>query len=253
MSEITISVIVFVCLFCGALAGLFLNGVLPPHHIKDDSKDIVKLMVGLLATMSALVLGLLISSAKNSFDQASNELVHSAANIVALDRVLAHYGPEAVETRALIKQTYMMAYQLAFSDDPSQQAKLDTPEAVARFEAIGVKLNELAPANDAQRRLQARALAITAELQTNRWLVMIQKEGSRLLPVVVALVCWLTLIFTAFGLFAPRNVTVIAALLVSSLSVAGAIFLILEMDRPFGGLVSVSGAPMYSALKHLGE
>ncbi len=142
---------------------------------------------------------------------------------------------------------------MAFSEDPSQQAKLDTPEAVARSEAIGVRLNQLAPATDAQRRLQARALAIVAELQTNRWLMVIQKEGSRLLPVVIALVCWLTLIFTAFGLFAPRNVTVIFALLVSSLSVAGAIFLILEMDRPFDGVVRVSGAPLQSALSHLGE
>jgi hypothetical protein len=253
VSEITISVIVFVCLFCGALAGLFLNGVLPPHHIKDDSKDIVKLMVGLLATMSALVLGLLISSAKSSFDQASNELVHSAANIVALDRVLAHYGPEASEARALLKQTYTRAHQMLFSEDASQQAKLDTPEALTRSEGIQAKVNQLSPTTDAQRRMQVRALAILGELQVNRWLMVMQKEGSRLLPVVIALVCWLTLIFTAFGLFAPRNLTVIFALLVSSLSVAGAIFLILEMDRPFDGVVRISGAPLESALSHLGE
>ena len=253
MSDLAISVIIFVCLLGSAVLGMFLGGVLPSHHIKDDSKDIVKLMVGLLATLSALVLGLLISSAKGSFDRMSNDIVRSSADVVTLDRVLAHYGPEAAEIRTLMKQNYAKAFELLFSGDAAQQAKLDTPEAVARAEAIQVKLNQLTPANDTQRRLQARALAILGDLSLNRWLIVVQKESSRMLPIVFVLECWLCVIFIAFGLFAPRNVTVVCAFLVSALSVAGALFLILELEGPLDGLMRISDAPARSALSHLGE
>ena len=103
MSSTTISLIVFACVFGGALLGILLHAVLPQHHLSNETKDIVKLGMGLVGTMSALVLGLLVASAKGSYDAQSAELTQMSANIALLDRVLAHYGPETKETRDLVR------------------------------------------------------------------------------------------------------------------------------------------------------
>src|SRR5215475_2965190 len=104
MRAITIAGVVFVCIFGSALFGLFLRGMLPEHHLSSESKDVVKLAMGLIATMAALVLGLITASAKRSFDAQNSEMVHSAADIIRLDRALAQYGPETKEIRDLLKR-----------------------------------------------------------------------------------------------------------------------------------------------------
>ena len=253
MSPLGIAAIVFACVFGAAMLGLFIGGVLPEHHLSQDSKDVVKLGTALIATIAALVLSLLISSAKSSFDRFNDELVQTAAKAVLLDRVLADYGPETREIRDLMKRSYTTAVELIFSDDRSQQAKLSTPEAVSRMEAIQVKLRGLSPQNDAQRGLQSRALDIAGEMSSTRWLLLVQKEESIPTPLLVVLVVWLAIIFAAFGLFAPRNATVIAALFLCALSASGAVLLILEMNSPLTGLMRISSAPMRDALAHLGQ
>jgi hypothetical protein len=253
MSAMAIALIVFACVFGAAMLGLFMGGVLPEHHLSQDSKDVVKLGTALIATIAALVLSLLISSAKSSFDRFNDELAQNAAKTVLLDRVLADYGPETREIRDLIKRSYAMAVELIFSGDRSQQAKLDTPEAVARLEGIQAKLRGLSPQNDAQRGLQSRALEIAGEMSSTRWLLLVQKEESIPTPLLVVLVVWLAIIFAAFGLFAPRNATVIAALFLCALSASGAVLLILEMNSPLTGLLRISSAPMREALAHLGQ
>ena len=253
MSPLGIALIVFACVFAAAMLGLFIGGVLPEHHLSQDSKDVVKLGTALIATIAALVLSLLISSAKSSFDRFNDELVQTAAKAVLLDRVLADYGPETREIRDLMKRSYTTAVELIFSDDRSQQAKLSTPEAVSRMEAIQVKLRGLSPQNDAQRGLQSRALDIAGEMSSTRWLLLVQKEESIPTPLLVVLVVWLAIIFAAFGLFAPRNATVIAALFLCALSASGAVLLILEMNSPLTGLMRISSAPMRDALAHLGQ
>jgi hypothetical protein len=253
VSPLGIAVIVFACVFGAAMLGLFIGGVLPEHHLSQDSKDVVKLGTALIATIAALVLSLLISSAKSSFDRFNDELVQTAAKAVLLDRVLADYGPETREIRDLMKRSYTTAVELIFSDDRSQQAKLSTPEAVSRMEAIQVKLRGLSPQNDAQRGLQSRALDIAGEMSSTRWLLLVQKEESIPTPLLVVLVVWLAIIFAAFGLFAPRNATVIAALFLCALSASGAVLLILEMNSPLTGLMRISSAPMRDALAHLGQ
>src|SRR6185436_1026794 len=143
MSSLAIALIVSGCLFCAIMLGFFLRGVLPARHLDNDSKDMVKLATGLIATLSALVLGLLVSSAKDSFNQMNGELLRSAVKVVLLDRVLAQYGPEANEIRSQLKSGYSNVADLILSGDESQQAKLDNPMAVARFERVLTKLREL--------------------------------------------------------------------------------------------------------------
>jgi hypothetical protein len=253
VSDPGIALIVFACVFGAAMLGLFMGNSLPEHHLSQDTKDVVKLGAGLIATMAALVLGLLISSAKSSFDRMDGELVQNAARAISLDRALADYGPETSEARDLLKRSYAARVGLLFPGDKFREGKEDTPEAVVRTENIQAKLWELSPQNDAQRGLRSQALEITGEISATRWLLLVQKVESIPMTLLVVLVSWLALIFAAFGLFAPRNATVMAALFVCALSVSGAILLILEMNSPFTGLMKVSSAPMREALANFGQ
>lgn len=253
MSSLAIALIVLACVFGGSLLGLYLRTALPEHHLSEGSMGVVKLATGLIATLSALVLGLLISSAKGSFDKVNDEIVLDSAKVIQLDRALASYGPETRELRDLIKRHYTNTVESLVSGDPVALAKLVTPETTGRVEKLQAGLGELSPRSDAQQQLKARALQISGEMSSSRWVVLLQSESSVSMPLLVALVSWLVIIFTAFGLLAPRNATVVVTLFICSLAAAGAIFLILEMDRPLEGMIRISGAPLRAALAHLGQ
>jgi hypothetical protein len=252
MTSFIIALAVLACVFGGTLAGLYLKSLLPVHHLKDDSKDIVKLGIGVIATMTALVLGLLVSSAKGSFDKMSNELTDTAAKVIELDRVLARYGPETREVRVAVRQSYQTVVDFLFSNDPAHIMKLTTPDRTGRLEGTQDMIQALVPKNDVQRELRSQALALAGDLAATRWLLVLQERETISMPLLVVVVTWLSLIFMGFGLFSPNNRTVVAALFLCALSVSGAVFLILEMDRPLEGMVRISDAPMRAALKYLG-
>ncbi|SRR6266498_425154 len=252
MNSGVIALIVFGCVFGSALIGLFLGRLLPDRHLNNDAKDIVKLATGLIATLSALVLGLLVSSAKGTFDQVNQELTQNAVRIVVLDRVLAQYGPETKELRAALKNSYTVATSLVMSANQSQQDKWDSPEGVARVESFQSAIRALAPKNEAQKELQSRAIQISHDIVSSRWFLIIQREGTISVPLVVIMVFWLSVIFAAWGVFSPRNLVVVVALLAASLSVSGATFLILELDTPLTGWIRVSPVPIQRAISHLG-
>lgn len=248
MSSITVSLIVFACVFGGALLGIFLHAVLPQHHLGADSKDIVKLGMGLVGTMAALVLGLLVASAKGSYDTQSAELTQMSANIALLDRFLAFYGPETKETRAVLRGAVARVLDQMWSKNSS--GALPPPTG---GEILYDKIQKLSPKSDSQRSIQSQALSIAIDIGKTRWLMYEQATTTVSMPLLVVLVLWLTVIFISFGLFAPSNGTVIASLFVSALSVSGAIFLILEMYGPYAGLIQISSAPLRAALAHLGQ
>ena len=253
MSSRSISLIIFACVFSSALAGFVLGKILPDRHLDSDSKDIVKLATGLIATMSALVLGLLVSAAKGTFDQANNALMHVSVQTVVLDRVLSAYGPETNEIRKLLKSGFTTATEQLLSGDESEQDKLDTSEAMSRLEGVQTRIRALVPKNDEQHALQARAMSISSEMADSRWLLIMERHGSISAPMLLIMAFWLSIIFTAWGVSSPRNLIVATALLASALAVSGATFLILEMDRPFNGWIRVSPIPMQTALYHLGK
>jgi len=253
MTPIDISWIIFACVAGGAMLGLVLHRVLPEPHLSTESKDVVKLGMGLVATMSALVLALLIASAKGSYETQSGEIVRMSAGFVQLDRVLQHYGPETAAARALLRTTLTMAINLIWSDRGYQTMALDSRALQAAGNQFFEMIEGLTPHDDAQRSLQSQALTIASDLGATRLLLIEQSRGSIPMPFLVVLVFWLTMIFVSFGLFAPSNATVIAVLLVCAMSVSGAIFLVLELDRPFTGVMQISSAPMRDALAHLGS
>jgi hypothetical protein len=248
-----IALIVFACVFGGALLGMFLQVVTPKHHLSQGSQDVIKLGMGLIATMAALVLGLVIATAKSSYDTQDAAVKHSAAKVLLLDRVLANYGPETKETRDLLRRTVASRLDAIWPEGRFQPARFDGPEAVFAAQGFEARILQLAPQNDAQRWLKSQALQIGSDLMETRWLVLGGLGSSVPPPFLVVVVFWLTIIFASFGLFAPRNVTVVAVLFLCALSVAGAIFLILEMDQPFQGLMKISSAPLRYTLSHLGQ
>ena len=249
MNALAVAAIVLACVFGGALLGRFLRVRLPDRHLGDDSKDIVKLAIGVVATMAALVLGLLVSSAKSSFDRMGDELTQTAAKVVELDRVLLQYGPETGPIRAAVRRSYGAVVDALVSQDESRLMQMQSPAANGRVEGLVVAIRELAPHDEAQRELRSHATALAQDLNASRWLLLLQRHDSISTPLLVVVVSWLTLIFVGFGLFSPpRNATVVAALFLCALSVSGAIFLILEMDDPLTGLVRISDVPMRRAL-----
>ena len=250
MSSITISLIVFAGVYGSAMLGILLRSVLPDHHLSAESKETVKLGMGLVATMSALVLGLLVSSAKSFYDTQSADLTNMSAQIVLLDRVLAHYGPEAKEVRDLLRVGVVDNLDRIWPQDRTRTSELE-PNTGA--DVVAERIQDLSPTNDKQRILQAQALSMVISIGRTRWLMYEQASASVSKPMLAVLVFWLTTIFFSFGVFAPRNALVIASFLVSGLAVSGAILLILEMYTPYSGLIGISSAPLRFALAHLGQ
>jgi hypothetical protein len=207
--------------------------------------------MGLVATMTALLLGLLIASAKGSYDTQRTQVIQIAANVGFLDRVLAVYGPETAETRALLRGEVESVIPRVWPEKGSQSSP--TNQTAAQAQALYESLQNLAPQNDAQRSLKTQALVTTMDLGKTLWLLSAQKEPSIVTPLLVAVILWLAIIFLSFGLFAPTNKTVVATMLIVALSVSSALFLILELDRPFDGAIQISSAPLRNALSQLGR
>jgi Protein of unknown function (DUF4239) len=250
MTSMEISWIVFGIVFGGALAGMTLRALLPEHHLSPESKDVVKLVMGLIGTLSALVLGLLIASAKSSFDAQRSGLAQLSANMILLDRLLAHYGPETKDLRASLRGSMEASLQRIWPEDGKDPGRVDP---TAGGEELYERLQALTPHTESQRMFQASALKTAMDVGQARWLMFAQKGSAIPTQFLVVLVFWLAMLFASFSLFAKPNATIIIAVLVCALSVSGAIFLILELDRPFEGLIKIPSEPMRRALEQMGR
>ena len=254
MSAIAVSCLVFACVFSGAILAMFVGRALPDHHLSGDSKDVIKLAMALIATLAALVLGLLIATTKGMFDTQSGAVKQISANVILLDRVLANYGSETQEARDLLHRSTASTLHRIWPENGARPADLAPGEARRETHIFYDKVAALSPQNDAQSSLKARALQITFDLAQTRYQLFVQEDSSIPTAFLVVLVFWLTILFAGYGLLAPRNPTIIAALFVCTLSVSGAIFLILDMAKPLeGATIRISSAPLHDALSHIGE
>jgi len=249
MISTLIAVLVFAFVFGGALAGVAVR--VPAEHQDSDTKDVVKLVMGLVATISALVLSLLIASAHGSYDRQEGEVQELGAQLVQLDQVLAHYGPDTYESRAQLRRMVNVELARLWPDAGGAQSATQVPKKYLPAEDLFETVGRLTPKSEAERSAQARALQLMTTMGTTIRLLHQQAGGSLSWPFFVVLVFWLVVLFAGFGLYARRNATVIAALFVGAMTVAGAIFLILEMNRPYSGLMEISRAPISEALAPL--
>jgi len=232
------------------LVGSTLRRFLPQDHLSADTKETVKLAMGLLATMSALLLGLLVASAKSSHDNARSEVIQMAAKVIFLERVLIGYGPESAEARGLLRSA---VEQVAHHNTqlPTATGGANLAPDPQRGNALYLAIEKLTPRDEMQRNLKAQAATLALELGEHRTLLMAQSIPSISMPLLVVVVCWLVVIFMGFSVIAPQNATATAALMISALSAAAAIFLILELDRPFSGLLRLPNEPITNVLKSL--
>jgi hypothetical protein len=252
MNALLTAAIVFAAIGASGVAGLAIGRRLPEHHLDKQSSDAVRLVAGFLATMSALVLGLLISSAKANFDEHSNELHLIAADVVTLDRALIHYGDGAKEARTILRAALIDTLEQFSANDRLKGETLVQPVRDARLLGFHDRIQMLAPQTEGQRAAQAQALQLVDKIAATRVLLTQDSGGSIPPPFLLILVFWLMAMFAAFGLFAPTNATVIVALLLGALSVAGAVLLILELDRPLDGFMRLSTEPLRQALEATG-
>jgi hypothetical protein len=252
MVHLLIAFVVFVWVFGMSMLGLWWRKHLPDHHLNEESTSTIKLATGLIATIAALVLGLLISSAKNSFDTVNADLVRNAVKIIQLDRNLAEYGPETTSLRQELKTSYAKWIDVLGSGRESQLKQLEDPDMVGEIHRFQHELASLSPKTALQNQLQARCMELADDVFAARWLALLQRRGSIPAPLLFVLVTWLSIIFAAFGLFSPHNRTLIFFFVMCAFSAAGAIFVILEMDTPLNGFINISVAPLREALTHLG-
>ncbi|MFO0826656.1 MAG: hypothetical protein U0572_00775 [Phycisphaerales bacterium] len=236
--------------------GLRLRAFLPDHHLSNETKDAVRIGMGSVATMAALVLGLLVTSTKSAYDAEKSEVVQISAKAVYLDQLLANCGEHAAESREALRAAVEAAIvriwpNVAMGSDSRHSLATDPGPMWTR--TLPESIQRMTPTDDTQRAFKGQAAQLASDLGQMRWLLFEQSESSISVPLLVIMVSWLALTFVSVGLFAPRNATVFIAQFCAALSIAGAIFLILELDQPFGGLIEIPSTSMVDALNHMGH
>jgi hypothetical protein len=253
LGSLLVGGLVFVFLSMATSIGLVVRGRLPDHHLNAESKDVIRLATAVVGTLSALTLGLLIASAKSSYDNAEVEMRTAAARVLLLDRVMAQYGPETDKARQLLRELIERRLSRGWTAETTDETFGNAPGEYQDIEAVQAVLRSLLPRGTVQHSLQARAVEVSGMMAEAHWLLVESGEEGLPWAFVTVLVCWLSLLFATFGLQAPANLTVLSILLVCALSVAGAIFLVSDMANPYLGLIRVSDAPLQSAIERLGK
>jgi Protein of unknown function (DUF4239) len=253
MSSLETAGVVFAGVFGSAILAMVAGRFLPVGHLNGESKDVVKLGLGVIATLTALVLGLLVASAKGNYDTQSSSVKQLAANARLLNRLLGRYGPETDGARKLLQSVVVLTLESLWPEDNPPKTQTSVIAARDEMEALYDNVGGLEPKTDAQRVIKGRALDLLTEMAQLRLRLATNKDSSIPLPFLVVLILWLVVLFAGYGLLAPRNATVVVVLFICALSFSAALFLVLELDRPFDGVVRVSSAPVRESLSLLGK
>jgi hypothetical protein len=233
------------------LLGRKARGYLPEDHLSSDSRDTVKLAMGLVCTMTALILGLLVTSAKETYNTQRSEILQMASKVGFLDRVLESYGSETAPIRTILHENVAEAVRHLWPEGAGERLRLD-PDVAAGDRFYGA-IEALVPHEERQRALKDKASNIAVELGQLRMLIAAQGVPSIPFPLLIMVCCWLLIIFLGFSLIAPPNTTTTLALTSAAVSVAGAVFLIMELDQPLDGMIRVSPEPMIKVMNQIGK
>jgi hypothetical protein len=245
-----IGLIAFMAILAGAFAGATLQTRLPKHHLTDETKSLVNVSTAVVATISALVLGLLISNANTSFTRLSGEVTALSAQLLRLDHILLRYGSDAEPARDTLLRYANHKTTDLFPDNPAD-VRLGNPSTYELLQRVEELLLELTPSNSRDQWWLAQAMILAAKIGDTRWLIAQHVGQGTPKAFISLLVLWLALLFASFALFAPRNLTSAVTLTLSAFAVAGAIAMILELEQGFGGHIRVSPDPMRQAVKTL--
>lgn len=236
-----------VCCSIGILVGAYIRNRLPDHHLSPESKETIKIASGLVATLVALVLGLLVGSAKSTFDSTNNALIQDGAQIIILDRAMQRYGHETDALRSALRESLVLAMEKIW---PSGRQPRATQHAsfIGGIDDMNDGIRSLQPKNDNQRQLQSQMLQLGLDLQQSNWLLVEESQGHLSWIFLMVLIFWMSILFMSFTLLTPSNPSAMGALFISAICTAGAIFLTIEMSSPLHGLIQVSQAPLTNAL-----
>ncbi len=252
--------VVLGALICASALGVNLQQRLPEGHKTRETGDHIRLMISILVTFTAVVLGLLITNVKSSFDQFDSRLRTFAGDITELEVRLREFGADAMPIRAQLRTYLAAAIADTWRDQPRPTGvyPIYSPTPGCEREQLGAMLfkldnaiRRLQPPDDFHRKLAESIAARMTDLLQQRSLLVVTPQDTVSLPLIILMVFWLVMIFGVFGLTSPRNRVVYAALLMCAVSVSSAIYLILDLDKPLDGLIKVSSAPMRSALRHI--
>jgi hypothetical protein len=242
--------IVAACLLAAVCMGMWLGHLIPVDQLSPETKDIVRLTTNLVATMSALLLGLLVNSSKASYDTTRTRVMQKASKYALLDRVLEICGPQAAEVRDDLHALIEAETRRLWPDDAHVTAPTKSQHQMGN--AFYLSILRLEARDDIERALKAQAVNLAVDL--GQLLSLMDAESTSISkPMLTVVVLWLVQIFLGFSVIAPPTATAIFALIVSALCAAGAIFLILELDEPFGGLIRIPSEPMRNLLRQFGK
>jgi hypothetical protein len=252
MTPIEIASIAFALASTGILLGRFTQKMVPEAYLGSDSKEAIKLSMGVVATLAALVLGLLVASANTTYGSRKSEINQITAYTILLDNLLAQYGGEAQTARDSLHRAIPAMVNRIWKEAQSGGLQAAPFKPTTEGEDFYQRIQNLEPSNDSQRELKQQITQVATDLAQTRLLLFSHLSNSIPLPFLAVLVLWVIILLAGFSLMAPSNPTTFAALLVCALSVCGAIFLILELDEPFSGLMSIRSEPLLNALPPLG-
>ena len=250
LTPVNIGSIVFAIILAGAFAGWAANEYLPANQLTEATRSLVSVSMAIVATISALVLGLLISNANASFITRAGEVIALSADILRLEQMLRRYGPEADTARRTLRLYAEHKTADLFPEDP-RDVDLCNPSTYELLQQLEDSLLALEPANSRDQWLLGQAMTLAGKIGDIRWLLAQQNAERTPKAFIGLLTFWLTSLFASFGLFAPHNVVSALAMTLCALAVSGAIGMILELEQTFGGLLCISPRPMYSALSIL--
>jgi hypothetical protein len=247
LNPIAVAVIAFVLIVGGTLMGTLVRAKMPEHHLTGDSKEVIRLATALVATLTGLVLALMFAATRTSFEQTSAAVSRLAVSFAELDEVLEDYGPAAAAIRRQLRTDLPPLMDSIWQEDAATAGRPPVGRRSHTTNATAM-IRELQPANPAQASLQARALQIVHDISQTRLVLLAQPPDSVSTPFIVVVVLWLMFIFTTFAMSSKPNTTLTVVLCICILSASGALYLILELGLPFGGLMQVSNASLREAL-----
>jgi hypothetical protein len=246
MSTLTIAALVLFCLVAAVVAGRILATALPSHVFSTGTQDTVKLALGLVATMAAVLLGLLVSASKDSYDQQNRQIIEMGAKVAVIDRLLGIYGDETAPLRAELRTMVQSAVERAWPapGETTSVLSVDPSSGTSVFQLLG----QLEPKTAFQTELKSRLIGLSLDIAERRALLVAQSAGTESAQLLVVAAGWLVVILFGFSFLAPRSHIALAALVVAAVSVCGAILLLLELQHPFDGLVRISSDPITQSL-----
>jgi hypothetical protein len=249
MNSISVSLIVFASVFASGLAGFALRRAIPDNRLGSSEKEVARLVTGLMTTMAAIVLGMLVSSAKASYDARTNEVAEISSQVVSIDRMLSKYGTETAEMRGQLRLLVEAGVHRIWSAQAAVHVELKPRD---EGEIFVDKVRVLTPKSDVQAELKAEILHMIVDLRQTQWLLFLKSKQSAIpIPLLLVVVTWLALIFFSFGLFSTPSSTVVVTLAFGALAVSTAVLMILALYTPFRGVLRISSDPILEALSQM--